>query len=269
MNEWRGREERATNVLYQQAVRVPLPDCDAERVFYEHMMRVADALVHKSDLLADPDVPLTEAYEYELSELHQRFKHRLQRVANADYHDVADAYIRGERDDWAGALATYYRECYYRLQERYTHDDQVFFLLVLRYPDCVTANLGFADGDVSDDAVRYESVTHTDIDEEYRERYYAECQYAQREAAEYICERVPCIRESFPDPDTTPFEERNYGGFVHITGRSGAVFSELLEDVRPDPDRFDDSVPTPGLVPEGPEAKRTKRKYLDDADFVA
>ncbi|MDQ2053185.1 hypothetical protein [Halobellus sp. H-GB7] len=269
MDEWRGREERATNVLYQQAVRVPLPDLDAERVLHKNMTRIADAGIHKSDLLADPDVPLTEAYEYELDEMRQSFQHRLQQVAGADYHDVADAYIRGERDDWIGALATYYRECYYRLQERYTHDDQFFFLLVLRYPDCFTVNLGFADGDVSDDAVRYESVTHTDIDEEYRERYYAECQYAQREAAEYIRERVACIRESFPDPDTTPFEERNYGGFVHITGRSSAIFSELLDSVRPDPGRFDSPVTTPGLVPEGPEAKRTKRKYLADADFVA
>jgi len=269
MNEWRQREERGTNVLYQQAVRMPLPDLDSERVFHGHMMRVADALAHKSELLSDPDVPLTEAYEYELDELHQRFKHRLQRVAGADYHDVATAYIRGNRNDWTGALATYYRECYYRLQERYTHGDQIFFLLVLRYPDCFTANLGFADGEVSDDAVRYESVTHSDIDEAYRERYYAECQYAQRKAAAYLSEHVPCIREAFPDPDATSFEERNYGGFVHITGRNGAVFSELLEGVRPDPDRFDDPATTPGLVPEGPEAKRTKREYLADADLVA
>ncbi|RLM59619.1 hypothetical protein DVK02_02455 [Halobellus sp. Atlit-31R] len=269
MNEWRQRSERGTNVLYRQAVRLPLPDVDAERVLHENMMRIADAGVHKSDLLADPDVPLTEAYEYELGQMRQSFQHRLQQVAGADYNDVATAYIRGERDDWVGALATYYRECYYRLQERYTNDDQIFFLLILRYPDCFTVNLGFADGDVSDDAVRYESATHTDIDEEYRDRYFAECQYAQREAAAYIREQVDCIRDAFPDPETTPFEDRRYGGFVHLTGRRGEVFSELLEPVRPDPDRFEDCPPTPGLVPEGPEATRTKREYLPDAELVA
>ncbi|MFC6887587.1 hypothetical protein [Halorubrum trueperi] len=267
----RHRWEDGANVLYERAVRIPLANEEDERTLHRHMMRIADARVHKSELLADPNVPLTEAYEYEHTQTRRGFEHRLQQLAGDDYHAVADAYIRGDRDDWIGALAVYYQECDYRLQERYTLDDEIFFLAILRYPDCFTVNLGFAVGDVTAAAVRYESTQHddTDLTRRHRERYHAECQYSQREAAEYIRENVDCIRDAFPDPDATPLEDRRYGGFVHITGRRGPVFSEYLGSLRPDPDRFDGPAVIPGLVPEGPEVRRAKRDLLVEPEFVA
>jgi hypothetical protein len=49
-------------------------------------------------------------YEDELDEMRQSFEYRLQQVAGEDYYDVATAYLDGERDDWIGTLAAYYRE---------------------------------------------------------------------------------------------------------------------------------------------------------------
>jgi hypothetical protein len=66
----------------------------------------------------------------------------------------------------------------------------------------------------------------------------------------------------------TSFEQRQYGGFVHLTGREGATFNEILESISPDPDRFDSQPSTPGLVAEGPEAKRAKQEFLTDARIV-
>lgn len=268
MTDWGDRMASGTETLHRQAVRIPLPDVAAERSLHENMMRIADAGDRKAELLDDPDVPLTEVYEDELAEMRQSFKHRLQQVAGEDYYDVATAYLDGERDDWVGALAAYYLECYYRLQERYTVDEQIFFLVILRYPDCFTVNLSFLTGDISDDAVRYESATHleADLDERGREQYYADCQYSQHKAAAYLREHVGCIREAFPDPETTPIEQRQYGGFVHVTGRDGTTFAEILDSVSPDPDRFDDAISAPGLVPEGPETSRAKEQYVSDAE---
>jgi hypothetical protein len=234
------------------------------------MMRIADAGDRKSELLDDPDVPLTEVYEDELDEMRQSFEHRLQQVAGENYYEVATAYLDGQRDDWIGALATYYLECYYRLQERYTVDEEVFFLLILRYPECFTVNLSFLTGEINSDAVRYESSTHVedDLDEDEQKQLHGDCQYSQHKAAEYLRRTVDCIREAVPDPDTTPFEQRKYGGFVHITGRQGPTFAEILDSVSPDPNRFDDNVSVPGLVSEGPEAKRAKREFLTDAKVV-
>ncbi|WP_050033151.1 hypothetical protein [Halorubrum halophilum] len=271
MNTRRKRLEDAAAVLYQQGVRLPIANAEDERTLHENMRRIADAGVRKSELLADPDVPLTEAYRDELDEIGRSFKHRLQQLAGDDYDEVADAYVRGERDDWVGALAVYYLECYYRLQERYTVDEEIFFLAILRYPNCFTVNLSFAVGEITSDAVRYESPHHddTDLSDRHRERYHAECQYSQREAAAYIRENVGCIRDAFPDPDTTPIEDRRYGGFVHITGRRGPVFSEYLGPLTPDPDRFDDTVTTPCLVSDGPEVRTAKREFLVEPTFVA
>jgi hypothetical protein len=257
-------------VLRRQAVRIPLPDVAAERSFHENMMRIAEAGDRKSRLLDDPDVPLTEVYEDELDEMRQSFEHRLQQVAGEDYYDIATAYLDGDRDDWIGALAAYYLECYYRLQERYTVDEQIFFLVILRYPDCFTVNLSFLSGDFGSEAVRYTSSKHVDadLDEHQREQLHADCQYSQHQAAAYLREQVDCIRDAVPDPDTTPFEQRRYGGFVHITGRRGSTFREVLASLSPDPDRFDEQPATPGLVPEGPEAERAKRKFLTDAEVL-
>jgi hypothetical protein len=243
---------------------------EAERDLHENMTRIADAGERKSRLLDDPDVPLTEVYEDELDEMRRSFEYRLQQVAGEDYYDVATAYLDGERDDWIGALAAYYLECYYRLQERYTVDEQIFFLVILRYPDSFTVNLSFLTGDVSADAVRYESSTlaEEDLTDSDREQYYADSQYSQHKAAEYLRENVDCIREAFPDPDSASVEQRRYGGFVHLTGRRGPTFAEVLDSLSPDPDRFDDEASTPGIVPEGPEAERAKRNLLTDADVV-
>jgi len=267
MADWSERMDSGMEILRRQAVRLPLPDVDAERSLHENMARIADAGQRKSELLDDPDVPLTEVYEDELEEMQQSFIHRLRQIAGEDYHDVATAYLDGERNDWVGALAAYYLECFYRLQERYTVNEQIFVLVILRYPDCFTVNLSFLSGEISADAVRYESTAHLEenLDDHLQGQYYADCQYSQHEASAYIREQVGCIRDAFPDPDTVPFEQRRYGGFVHITGREGTTFAELLEPLDPDPDRFDAEAPSPGLVPEGPEAKRAKEAYLSDA----
>lgn len=262
--------ESGSEILRKQAVRIPLPDVDTERSVHDNMMRIAAAGERKSTLLDDPDVPLTEVYEDELAEMRQSFEHRLQQIAGEDYYDVATAYLNGERGDWIGALAAYYLDCYYRLQERYTVDEQIFFLVILRYPDCVTVNLSFLTGEISSDAIRYESARHVEsnLNEHDQEQFYADCQYSQHKAAEYLRKNVDCIREAFPDPEKTPFEQRQHGGFVHITGRQGPRFAEILESLSPNPDRFDDEPSTPGLVSEGPEVKRAKQEFLTDAKIV-
>ena len=270
MKEYHERLKSGTEVLREQAVRIPLPDAEAERSCHENMMRIAAAGERKIELLADPDVPVTEVYEDELNDMRRSFEHRLQQVAGEDYYDVVTAYLDGERDDWVGALAAYYLECYYRLQERYTVDEQIFVLLILRYPRCLTVNLTFLNGDVSSDAVRYESAKHgaADLNDHDLEQYYGDCQYSQHDAAEYLRENIDCIRDAFPDPDTTPFEQRRYGGFVHVTGRNGPTFRELLDSFSPDRDRFDDEAPTPGLVSAGPEFRRAKREFFTDAEIA-
>ncbi|MDZ7747222.1 MAG: hypothetical protein U5K28_12285 [Halobacteriales archaeon] len=259
-----------SEVLHHQAVRIPLPDVEAERVCHKNMWRIAAAGERKIQLLADPDVPVMEAYEDELDNVRRSFKHRLQQLAGKDYDDVAAAYRNGERDDWIGMLAAYYLECYLRLQERYTVNEQISVLVLLRYPACFTVNLSFFNADVSTDAVRFESMKHgaADLDDQYREQYYADCQYSQKIGADRLQERIDCIRDAFPDPDVVPFEQRRYGGFVQITGRTGSTFMEILDAVSPDPDRFDDNASTPGLVPAGPEFQRVKRELLIDAEVA-
>ncbi|MBP1988261.1 hypothetical protein [Halolamina salifodinae] len=258
-----------TKILHQQAVRIPLPDVEAERSHHKNMARIAAAGERKSELLNDPDVPLTEVYEDELDEMRQSFKHRLHQIAGDDYYEVATAYLDGERDDWIGALAAYYLECYYRLQERYTVDEQIFFLVILRYPDCFTVNLSFLTGDISPAAVRYESIKHVEanLNEHHQEQYYADCQYSQHKASEYLRESVNCIREAFPDPDTTPYEQRQYGGFVHVTGRDGTTFAEVLDSLSANSDRFDDEATSPSLVSEGPETSRAKETYVSNPEI--
>lgn len=257
-----------TEILRKQAVRIPLPDMEAERSVHKNMERLAASGERKSKLLKDPDVPLTEVYDDELEEIRQSFKYRLQQIAGEDYYEVATAYLDSERDDWIGALAAYYLECYYRLQELYTVDEQIFLLVILRYPDCFTVNLSFLSGDIGPAAVRCESTKHVeaDLDEQQQEQYYADCQYSQLNYSNYLHEKVNCIREAFPDPDTTPYEQRQYGGFVHITGRDGTTFAEVLESLSANPDRFDDEASSPGLVSEGPEARRAKQKYISNPE---
>ncbi|MBZ6495607.1 hypothetical protein [Natrinema longum] len=259
-----------TRVLHQRAVRIPLPDMDAERVFHENMMTVAAARERKAELLADPTVSVLDAYEAELDRIAETFERRLRRIAGDDYEEVAMAYNRGERDDRIGALAAYYFEGAWRAQQRATITDMLFAPLILRYPDSFTMNIRFASGYTTRKSVQYESPAHCsdDLDEEYVETYYEESLYSQQQAADYIRETAEIIREEFPDPEETAFEDRKYGGIVSASGRRGSVFSAMLERVEPDPDRFSESVDEPTLVDAGPEADRTERALLRDSEIV-
>jgi len=261
--------ERGPGPFAHRAVRTPLPDRDAERVFYEHMDAVADARERKADLLADPDVPPIAAYENEFERIADTFEDRLRDVAGEDYRAVAAAYGRGERDDRVARLVAYYTESLWRLQEHNTIADVVYCPLILRYPDSFTVNVRFAVGSVRQ-GVRFESPEHAEtLDDDYRERYYAESSYSQRQAAEYIRETAQILREQFPDPDETSLDERAYGGIAAAAGRDGATFTDVLVAVDPDPARFDGAPDAPTLVPAGPEADRLGETLLEDARVVA
>ncbi|MGQ3410795.1 hypothetical protein ACT4ML_00830 [Natrinema sp. LN54] len=259
-----------TRVLHQQAVRIPLPDREAERVFHENMMNVAAARERKAALFADSDVSVLDAYEAERDRIAETFQRRLRRTVGENYEEVAMAYHRGERDDRIGALAAYYFEGAWRAQQQVTITDMLYSPLILRYPDSFTLNMRFASGYTTAESVRYESPAHCseDLDDEYTETYYEESLYSQKQAADYLSETAEIIREEFPGPDETSFEERKYGGVVSAGGRRGSVFSELLERVEPDPDRFSESIDEPTLVEAGPEATRTERKLLRDCEIV-
>ncbi|GAB3664750.1 hypothetical protein [Halopiger thermotolerans] len=259
-----------TRVLHQRAVRTPLPDLEAERTFHDHMMAVADARERRADLLADPDVSLLDAHETEFERLVDTFERRCRQIAGEDYEEVATAYCRGERDDRIGRLTAYYVEGLWRIQQRTTVSELLFFPLILRYPDSFTVNVRFAGGYTTPESVRYESPHHLteDLCDEHAEAFYADSQYSQRRAAEYIRETAQRIREAFPDPDETSFEERKYGGIVGAGGRRGTTFTSMLERVEPDRDRFSDAVTEPTLVEAGSEARRTEREYLADDDVV-
>ncbi|WP_254761434.1 hypothetical protein [Natrinema marinum] len=270
MDGMQDRFTGATSVLHQRAVRVPLPDREAERVFHENMLTVADARERKADLLADPDVPVLNAYEAERDRIAESFKRRLRRIAGDDYREVAMAYNRGERDDRIGALAAYYFEGAWRIQQRTTITDMLFSPLILRYPDCFTMNIRFASSYATPKSIRYESPAHSsaELSDEHVEQYYEESLYSQQQAATYLRETAQIIREEFPDPDETPFEERKYGGVVSAGGRRGSTFSVFLERVEPDPDRFSDAVDEPTLVETGPEARRTERELGLENELV-
>jgi hypothetical protein len=100
MKEWGTRREEGAQALLGRAVRIPLLDLEAEQRFHETVERIRTAIEGKADLLADPDVPVTDAYEHELEEASANFEHRLQQLAGESYDDVANAYLAGERDDW-------------------------------------------------------------------------------------------------------------------------------------------------------------------------
>ncbi|MFB6077603.1 MAG: hypothetical protein ABEJ80_01320 [Halarchaeum sp.] len=261
--------ERGTEAFAHRAVRTPLPDVAAERIFYEHMAAVADARELKADLLADPDVPPVAAYENEFERIAETFEDRLREVGGEDYRSVAAAYARGERDDRTARLVAYYTESLWCLQERNTIADVIYCPLILRYPDSFTVNVRFAVGSVHQ-GVRFESPEHAEtLDDDYRERYYAESSYSQREAAEYIRETAQILREQFPDPDETSFDQRAYGGIAAAAGRDGATFTDVLRAVDPDPARFDVAPDAPAIVPAGPEADRVAETLLSNARVVA
>jgi hypothetical protein len=257
-------------VLHERAVLTPLPDVDAEREFHRNMMNVAAAQERKAEMLADPDVRLLEAYERQLEGIAETYRQRCLRVAGEEYESVALAYARGERDDDTAAIAAYYLEGLWRMQQRITVSDMLFFPIILRYPDCFTVNLRFASGHRTTRSVLYESPEHLveELDAQSALTYSAESHYTQREAAEEIAATAAYIREAFPDPDETSFEERKTGGIVSGGGRKGSVFSSMLERVEPDVDRFETVPASPTLVEAGPEAERTERELLPEGTFV-
>jgi len=71
------------------------------------------------------------------------------------------AYNRGERDDRIGALAAYYFEGAWRIQQHTTITDMLFSPLTLRYPDSFTLNIRFASGYTTRESVCYESPEHS------------------------------------------------------------------------------------------------------------
>lgn len=270
MSGRQGRFNGDTKVLHQRAVRIPLPDLEAERLFHENMSTVAAALERKADMLADPAVTVLDAYEAQFDQVAESYQRRLERIVGDDYWAVARAYHRGERDDRIGALAAYYLEGAWRAQQQATITDMLYAPLVLRYPDSFTLNIRFASGYMTSESIRYESPEHSseELDEEYAETYYDESHHSQQRAADYLRERAEIIRQEFPDPDETSFAERKYGGIVSAAGRRGSVFSTMLERVDPDPERFSEPADVPTLVEAGPEARRTEREYLRESEIV-
>ena len=270
MSGGKQRFKGGARVLHRRAVRTPLPDEAAERVFHENMMAVADGRERKAELLDDPDVSLLEAHESEFERVAESFERRLRRIAGDDYEEAAIAYSRGERDDRVGALTAYYFEGLWRIQQRTTVTDMLFFPIILRYPDSFTVNVRFASGYATTGSVVYESPEHLseEPDDAYAETYFEESRYSQKQAAEYLRETAQIIREEFPHPDESTFEERKYGGVVSAGGRRGSVFSAMLERVEPDRDRFDGSVEVPTLVAEGEEARRTERELLPEDEVI-
>ena len=91
MSGGKQRFNGGARVLHRRAVRTPLPDEEAERVFHENMMAVADGRERKAELLADPDVSLLEAYETEFERVSESFERRLRHVAGDDYEEAAMA----------------------------------------------------------------------------------------------------------------------------------------------------------------------------------
>ncbi|WP_049925744.1 hypothetical protein [Halopiger goleimassiliensis] len=261
-----GQKERFygdARVLHQQAVRIPLPDREAERAFHENVQTLADALERKARLLADPDVPVLTAHEIELEHAAESFERRLRNIAGEEYESVAMEYYRGERDDRIAEIAAYFVEGAWRIQQRTTVTDMVYAPLLLRYPDCFTLNIRFASDYCASGAIHYESPEHSsvDCDDAYAETYYAESQYTQREAAGYLEDAADVFRQEFPDPDDVPFDERKYGGIASAYGRHGSVFSTVVTRVDPDPDRFSEPATEPTIVEAGPEAQRTEHEF--------
>ncbi|MFC7114738.1 hypothetical protein ACFQH2_06850 [Natronoarchaeum sp. GCM10025703] len=270
MEKEHGRLNGDARVLHRNAVRTPLATIEAERLFHQNMMRVADAREQKAAMLADPNVSLLTAYETELDRVAKSFERRLERIAGPDYRAVAAAYGRGERDDRVGELTSYYLEALWRIQQRTTVTDMLFSPIIVRYPDSFTMNVRFASGYTTNESILYESPGHLteDLDEEHAETYYIESSYSQQQAAEYIRDTAQIIREEFPDPDETPFEERKCGGIVMGGGRRGTTFSTLVQPVEPDPERFSEQVEVSTLVGEGKEARRTEDELFPEAEVV-
>lgn len=270
MNGGQNRFCGDAQVLHQRAVRIPLPDEDAERTFHENAMILAEAEEKRASLLADPDVPLSTAFEASFEHATQIIERQLQGIAGEDYEDAAMAYYRDERDDRIAEIAAYFVEGLWRIQQCATVAEMLYVPLILRYPNSFTVNVRFADDYTTPKSIHYESPEHADeeLADEYAETYYEESQYSQRQAAAYVRDAAAMIREEFPDPDETSFEERKYGGIVSAGGRRGSVFSTVAKRVDPDPDRFSEPATEPTLVEAGAEARRTERDLRLEGEII-
>lgn len=257
---WRSRAD----VLQGRAVRIPLPDYEAELQLHETGKTLAEGCRRKADLLADPSVSVAQAYDREFEYIADRCTYRLRQIAGDDYEDVAKAYVVGDRDDRIGELTVYYLEALWRIQRRSTVPGVLFFPLIIRYPDSYTANLRFPSVHTTTESVLFESPEHAEVDpdDSHAQQYFDESRYEQERAADYLRRAADTYREEFPHPDDLPDDEPRYGGIVGAAGRRGSAFTEMLVPVEPDRNRFDEPVTEPTLVPEGEEATRTAQKYL-------
>jgi len=257
---WRSRAD----VLQGRAVRMPLLDYEDELQLHKTGKMLAEGCRRKADLLADPSISVAQAYDREFEYIAERCKYRLRQVAGDDYEDVARAYLTGDRDDRIGELTVYYLEALWRIQQRSTVSGMLFFPLIIRYPDSYTANLRFLHVHTTTESVLFESPESAEIgpDDPHARQYFDESQYEQKRAADYLRRATETYREQFPHPDDLPDDEPRYGGIVGAAGRRGSMFTEMLAPVEPDPDRFDEPITEPTLVPAGEEAKRTAQEYL-------
>lgn len=258
-----------THVLHRQALHLPVRTVEAERSLHRNMSLVADSLERKAEMIADPEVPLLDAYEEQRERIARSYEASLERFVGEDYESIAREYRTGERDDGIAGMAAYLMEAQWRLQQMYTVTETTFFPIILRYPESVTINVRFTSGHVRNRGVRYESPSHNADDlAEYADAYRDDSFVSRRRAAEEIAQSADVIRDEFPDPDAVPYEERKTGGIVSAAGRRGSEFASALERVDPDPDRFDAPPETPQLVPSGDVARRTEAEWLPEDTLV-
>ena len=270
MSRHRRRFMGDARLLHGQAIRIPLPDEQAELGLHLNMAKSAAAQERKAALIEDPEVSMVEAYEQQLDGIAQSYRDSIERDAGDDYEAAARAYAAGEREDGTAAMAAYLLEAVWRIQQMFTVTDMVVFPIVLRYPHCCTVNVRFVRGQLTDKVLWYESPEHSeeDLDEQYTEVYHCESRYSQKQAAKRIRETAHVVREQFPDPRETTFEERRLGGIVTAFGRQGSAFCSGLEAVTPDPDRFDEPATTREIIEESPVARRTAEEWLADDAIV-
>lgn len=257
-------------LLHGHAIRIPLPTEQAELGLHLNMATAAAARERKAELLADPDVSLIEAYEQQLEGLSQSYRDSIERDAGDEYEVAALAYTTGEREDGVAAMAAYLLEAIWRIQQMFTVSEMIVFPVVLRYPQCCTVNVRFVRGRMAENVIWYESPEHLteELGEEHTRIYHSESRYSQKQAAERIKSFSRVVREQFPDPRETPFEERRLGGIVSAFGRHGSAFCSGLEAVTPNPDRFDDVIEEPRIIAESPIAAQSEQEWLADDAVV-
>ncbi|MCU4742896.1 hypothetical protein [Natronoglomus mannanivorans] len=259
-----------SRVLHRRAIRIPLPDEASELAFHRTMQTVADAQERKAKLMADPQTSVLEAYERQLEGIADSFEHALRDVVGEEYETIAHAYSSGRRNDGLAAMAAYLFEALWRFEQMSTITERTFFPVVLRYPRCDTVNVRFVNGHVTENAVLYESPAHSteQLADRHEAQYHNESHWSQKQAARQIEANAQLVREAFPDPQESDFEERRSGGIVAAFGRRGSEFSSAVERVESDPDRFSETIDEPELVVESPVAKRTEREWLPDDAVV-